>query len=67
MGEYEDNSDDCYDLARENGEEISKKLPQLELHNYYCHRLKYAITELKIKRTMKATELRIGIGLITVI
>ena len=33
----------------ENGEEISKKLPQLELHNYYCHRLKYAITELKIK------------------
>ena len=48
-GEYEDNSDDCYDLARENGEEISKKLPQLELHNYYCHRLKYAITELKIK------------------
>lgn len=43
------NDDDCYDQARENGEMIIKNYPTLEISNYYCHRHKYAIVELKLK------------------
>ena len=49
MGEDEKNSDDCCDTARENGEMIIEKFPMLELSNYYCHRNKYAIVNLKVK------------------
>lgn len=49
MGEDEKNDDDCCDTAQEIGEMIEKDYPFLELHNYYCHRHKYAITEMKIK------------------
>jgi len=47
MSEDEKNSDDCCDVARENGEMIVRKFPELEVFNYYCHRSKYAIVELK--------------------
>ena len=43
------NDDDCCDTARENGELIIQSFPVLEIDNYYCHRHKYAIVELKIK------------------
>lgn len=43
------NDDDCCDKARENGEMIIESFPMLEISNYYCHRHKYAIVELKIK------------------
>lgn len=49
MSEDEKNSDDCYDVARENGEMVIEKYPMLEISNYYCHRNKYAIVNLKIK------------------
>lgn len=49
MGEDEKNSDDCYDTARENGEMIIEKFPMLEISNYYCHRSKYAIVNLRMK------------------
>lgn len=49
--EDEKNSDDCCDTARENGEMIIEKFPMLEIHNYYCHRFKYAIVVLKLKNT----------------
>lgn len=45
----EKNDDDCYDLARENGEMIVEKYPMLEIHDYYCHRHKWAYTYLKLK------------------
>lgn len=48
MGEDEKNDDDCYDVARENGEIIIEKYPSLEISNYYCHRHKYAVTCLKL-------------------
>ena len=48
MGEDEKNDDDCCDTARENGEMIIEKFPMLEISNYYCHRHKYAIVELKL-------------------
>jgi len=48
MGSDEKNDDDCYDKARENGELIISKFPMLEISNYYCHRHKYAIVELKL-------------------
>ncbi len=50
MGEDEKNSDDCCDEARENGEMIIEKFPMLEISDYYCHRSKYAIVNLKIKK-----------------
>lgn len=50
MSENEKNSDDCCDVARENGEMIIKEFPELEIIEYYCHRNKYAIVELKIKK-----------------
>jgi hypothetical protein len=43
------NDDDCCDQARENGEMIIENFPMLEISNYYCHRHKYAIVELKLK------------------
>ena len=43
MSEDEKNSDDCCDVARENGEMIISKFPMLEIHDYHCHRSKYAI------------------------
>lgn len=49
MGIDEKNDDDCCDVARENGELIIKDFPMLEISEYYCHRHKYAIVELKIK------------------
>lgn len=49
MGEDEKNSDDCCDTARENGEMIIEKFPELEIQDYYCHRSKYAIVNLTIK------------------
>lgn len=49
MTEYEKNSDDCCDVARELGEEIILNIPNLEIANYYCHRNKYSIVELQIK------------------
>ena len=49
MTEYEKNSDDCCDVARENGESIIDKFPELEITEYLCHRNKYAITYLKMK------------------
>ena len=49
MSEDEKNSDDCCDMARENGEMIIDKFPMLEISNYYCHRSKYAIVNLRIK------------------
>lgn len=48
MGEDENNDDDCCDVARENGESIIEKFLILEISNYYCHRHKYAIVELKL-------------------
>ena len=48
MGSDEKNDDDCYDIARENGEIIIEKFPMLEISNYYCHRHKYAIVELRL-------------------
>ncbi len=45
----EKNDDDCCDLAQENGDEIVEMFPELEVVNYYCHRHKYSIVELKIK------------------
>ena len=44
------NDDDCCDTARENGEYITNSFPMLEIYNYYCHRHKYAIVELKFKQ-----------------
>jgi len=49
MGSNEKNDDDCCDTARENGEMIIESFPMLEISNYYCHRHKYAIVELKLK------------------
>lgn len=49
MSEYEKNDDDCCDIARENGETIIEKYPMLEISDYYCHRHKYAIVNLKLK------------------
>lgn len=49
MSESEKNSDDCCDVARENGEIIIDKFPMLEVSNYYCHRSKYAIVNLRLK------------------
>jgi len=49
MGSDEKNDDDCCDTAREIGEMIIKYYPMLEISNYYCHRHKYAIVELKLK------------------
>lgn len=43
------NDDDCCDTARENGESIIEKFPMLEISNYYCHRHKYSIVELKLR------------------
>lgn len=43
------NDDDCSDLARENGEELIEKYPELEISDYCCHRHKYSIVELKLK------------------
>lgn len=48
VGSDEKNDDDCYDKARENGEMIIEKFPMLEISNYYCHRHKYAIVELRL-------------------
>lgn len=41
---------DCYETAKENGEMIIEKFPQLEISDYYCHRSKYAIVCLKLKQ-----------------
>lgn len=49
MSEDEKNCDDCCDVARENGEMIIEKFPMLEISNYYCHRSKYAIVNLRMK------------------
>ena len=49
MSEDENNSDDCCDLARETGEMLVEKFPMLEISEYYCHRYKYAIVNLKKK------------------
>ena len=43
------NDDDCYDHAREIGEEVVAKLSYLEIKDYCCHRGKWAITTLKVK------------------
>lgn len=45
----EKNSDDCFDVAKENGEMIIDKFPVLKIDEYYCHRNKYSIVNLKIK------------------
>lgn len=47
MDENEKNDDDCCDVAREMGDDIILALPFLEVSNYYCHRHKYSIVELK--------------------
>ena len=47
--EWEKNDDDCYDAARENGEEIVEKFPELEMTEYLCHRHKYAVTYFELK------------------
>lgn len=47
--EFCKNDDDCADAARENGEQLIEMYSTLEIHNYYCHRHKYAIVELKLK------------------
>jgi len=49
MEENEKNSDNCCDIARENGEMIIAKFSELEIVDYYCHRSKYAIVNLKFK------------------
>ena len=49
MGSDEKNDDDCCDTAIGIGEMIIKDYPMLEISNYYCHRHKYAIVELKLK------------------
>lgn len=49
MGEDEKNDDDCVDCANENGIEITKMFPQLEIADAYCHRHKYSIVNLKLK------------------
>ena len=43
------NDDDCCDFAREIGEDILRELPYLEVTEYYCHRHKYAIVNLRLK------------------
>jgi len=45
----EKNSDDCCDIARENGEFLVEQYQMLEISDYYCHRNKYAIVKLKLK------------------
>lgn len=44
------NDDDCYDQALENANRIKEIFPELEIVEYYCHRHKYAICELKVSR-----------------
>jgi hypothetical protein len=50
MSTDEKNDDDCFDNAKEIGEMIIDKFPMLEIYNYYCHRHKYSIVELKLKK-----------------
>lgn len=42
------NDDDCSDNAQDIGEKIVNNFPQLEVFDYYCHRHKYSIVELKL-------------------
>lgn len=49
MSEDEKNTDDCCDVARDNGDIMVCKFPMLEIIEYYCHRNKYAIVHLKHK------------------
>lgn len=47
------NDDDCCDKARSNGEILIEVFKMLEISDYYCHRHKYAIVELKLKQEQK--------------
>ncbi len=49
MEEDEKTDQDCYEIAKENGEMIISKFPMLEISSYYCHRSKYSIVSLKLK------------------
>lgn len=49
IDEDEKNSGDCYDTARENGDEIIELFPMLIIDEYFCHRNKYAIVHLKLR------------------
>ena len=49
MEEDEKTDQDCYEIAKENGEMIIFKFPMLEISSYYCHRSKYSIVSLKLK------------------
>lgn len=53
MDDDEKTDQSCYEIAKENGEMIIEKFPQLEISNYYCHRSKYAIVCLKLKQLTK--------------
>ena len=54
---YDDEDDDiCCDVARRNGILLTNAFPMLEIANYYCHRHKYAIVELKLKEETKTVE-----------
>lgn len=44
------NDDDCYDQALENANRIREIFPELEIVEYYCHRHKYAICELRFSK-----------------
>lgn len=44
------NDDDCYDMALENANRVREVYPELEVVNYYCHRHKYAICELRFSK-----------------
>ena len=54
---YDDENDNnCYEAARRNGILLTNAFPMLEIANYYCHRHKYAIVELKLKEETKTVE-----------
>ena len=52
MGEDEKNDNDCCDQAQVSGQIIIADFHMLEISNYYCHRHKYAIVELKLKTSL---------------
>jgi hypothetical protein len=53
MSEDEDTDNECYDNARETGELIIQHFTMLEIVEYYCHRHKYSIVNLRLKSAEK--------------
>lgn len=49
----DDTDNTCYQNAKENGEMIVEDFPMLEITEYYCHRHKYSVVCLKLKKLWK--------------